>query len=126
LASAHNQAGQNLGAAQRLFEGACGACHHNGASSGGGPQVFGLNLPLALHSSLHSARPDNLIQAVLEGVREPATPNIGFMPAFKHSLSDAQIAELAAYMRQRFAPGRPQWQNLATEVARIRAAVVTR
>ncbi len=118
LAAARLQAGKHLGAAQRLFEGACGACHHDGD----GPQVFGLNLPLALHSSLHSDRPDNLIQAVLEGVREPATRDIGFMPAFKHSLSDAQIAELAAYMRRRFAPGKPAWADVTNEVARIRAA----
>ena len=43
------------------------------------------------------------------------------MPAFTDSLDDAQIAELAAYMRQRFAPGKPPWRDLEREVARVRA-----
>ncbi len=107
------------GAAQRLFEGACGACHHDGR----GPQVFGLNVPLVLNSSLHSARPDNLLQVILNGVREtPPGPAFGYMPAFRDHLSDAQVAELAAYMRLRFAPGRPLWPELEAAAARMRAA----
>ena len=107
------------GPAQRLFEGACGACHHDGQ----GPQVFGLNLPLAQNSSLHSARPDNLLQVILNGIRDmPAGPGHGTMPAFRDNLSDAQIAALAAYMRQRFAPGRPVWGALEAAAARARAA----
>ena len=106
------------GPAQRLFEGACGACHHDGQ----GPQVFGLNLPLALNSSLHSARPDNLLQVVLNGVREvPPGAAHGPMPAFRDNLSDVQIAALAAYMRARFAPGRPAWMELEAAAARVRA-----
>ena len=104
------------GPAQRLFTSACGACHH----SGDGPQLLGQNLPLALNSNLHSARPDNLLRVILEGVREPAGRDVGFMPAFKDSLDDRQIAELAGYMRQRYAPARPPWRDLEREVARLR------
>ncbi|MBP6564228.1 MAG: molybdopterin-dependent oxidoreductase [Burkholderiales bacterium] len=103
--------------AQRLFEGACGACHHDGA----GPVLLGRNLPLALHSSLHSSRPDNLIRVVLEGIAEPATRELGFMPSFRDAMSDRQIAELAAYMRARYAPAKPAWRDLEAEVARLRA-----
>jgi nicotinate dehydrogenase subunit B len=53
-------------------------------------------------------------------VREPATHDIGFMPAFRDALSDAQIADLAGYMRARFAPQEPAWKDLASEVARVR------
>ncbi len=105
------------GAGQRLFDGACGACHHDGA----GPRLLGVNVPLALNSNLHGDRPDNLLQAILNGVQEPAGRDVGFMPAFRHSLSDAQVAEIAGYMRQRFAPGRPAWADLPAEVARVRA-----
>jgi nicotinate dehydrogenase subunit B len=105
------------GPAQRMFERACGACHHDGD----GPQVFGLNLPLALNSNLHSARPDNLLRTILQGVSEPARPEHGHMPAFGGSLSDAQIAELAAWMRLRFAPDQPAWTGLPAAVARLRA-----
>ncbi len=103
--------------AARLFTGACGACHH----AGDGPVLLGRNLPLAHYTSLHSERPDNLLRAVLEGVREPATAEIGFMPAFRDALSDRQVASLAAYLRARFAPAQPPWRDLEATVARIRA-----
>ena len=60
----------------------------------------GLNQPLALNANLHSARPDNLVRTVLDGVWQPAFVAIGHMPAFRHALDDAQIAELAAYRRR--------------------------
>ncbi|MDP3170291.1 MAG: molybdopterin-dependent oxidoreductase [Polaromonas sp.] len=104
------------GAGQRLFTGACASCHHDGD----GPTLLGANVPLALNSKLHSARPDNLLRVILDGIREPASPAIGFMPAFRHSLSDAQIAELAAYMRSRYAPGRAAWEELPAAVSRLR------
>ena len=97
---------------------ACGACHHDGD----GPQLLGVNTPLALNSNLHSERPDNLLRAILEGMREPATREIGFMPAFRDSLDDRQIAELAAYMRRRFASDQPPWRDLEQAVARVRAS----
>ncbi len=106
------------GAAHRLFTTACGACHHDGS----GPQLLGQNIPLALNTNLHSERPDNLLRVILEGIREPASRDIGFMPAFKHALDDAQVARLAAYMRQRFSPDQPAWPNLESASARVRAS----
>jgi len=108
-----------VNAAARLFTGACGACHHDGD----GPATQGRNLPLALNSNLHAASPDNLLRVVLEGIREPAFPELGHMPAFRDSLDDAQIAELAAWMRQRFAPDQPAWPDLAARVAAMRAII---
>jgi nicotinate dehydrogenase subunit B len=105
-------------AAQRLFTGACGACHHDG----NGPVELGLNLPLALHSSLHSERPDNLLRVVLEGIQAPASAEIGFMPAFRDALNDRQLAELAGYMRARYAPDKPAWEGLEEAAVRLRAA----
>lgn len=102
---------------QRMFEMACSACHHDGD----GPRLLGVNAPLALNTNLHADRPDNLIQTILHGVREPATRDIGFMPAFKDALSDRQIGELAAYLRQRYAPDRPAWNDLERTVGRVRA-----
>ncbi|MGB3070957.1 MAG: molybdopterin cofactor-binding domain-containing protein [Ottowia sp.] len=105
-----------LGPAQRMFETACAACHHDGD----GPTVLGLNRPLALSSKLSSDRPDNLIRTILEGVREPATREIGFMQGFGDVLSDTQIAELAIYLRARYAPQAPAWTDLPSHVARVR------
>ena len=116
VATAQLSAGQLLGSGQRLFNGACGSCHHDGD----GPKLLGVNPPLALNSNLHSSRPDNLINIILNGLREPATQDIGFMPAFKYALNDAQIEELASYMRSRYAPGQPAWSNLRAEIARLR------
>jgi len=110
--------GQLLGPAQRMFDSACASCHHDG----NGPTLLGVNTPLALNSNLTSARPDNLLRTILDGVREPATRDIGFMPAFREALDDWQIAELAGYMRARFAPQEPAWTDLPAQVARVRAA----
>jgi nicotinate dehydrogenase subunit B len=70
---------------------------------------------------LHSTRPDNVIRNILDGIRTPATADIGFMPAFRHSLSDEQVAALAGYMRSRYAPGQPAWPDLTQAVSRLRA-----
>ncbi|CAN7165353.1 molybdopterin cofactor-binding domain-containing protein [Variovorax paradoxus] len=110
--------GRLLGPAQRMFDSACASCHHDGD----GPTLLGVNTPLALNGNLTSARPDNLLRTILDGVREPASQGIGFMPAFRDALDDRQIAELAGYMRARFAPQEPAWKNLPAEVARVRAA----
>jgi nicotinate dehydrogenase subunit B len=106
------------GPAQRLFDGACGACHHDGD----GAPTLGLNQPLALNATLHSPRPDNLLRTIVDGLQRPAFPAIGHMPAFGHALDDRQLAELAGWMRQRFAPQQPAWTDLPAAVARVRAA----
>ncbi|KQX84329.1 molybdopterin cofactor-binding domain-containing protein [Variovorax sp. Root473] len=109
--------GQLLGPAQRMFDSACASCHHDGD----GPTLLGVNTPLALNSSLTSARPDNLLRTILDGVRAPAHRDIGFMPAFRDALDDRQIADLAGYMRARFAPQEAAWPTLPADVARVRA-----
>ena len=118
VAQARAGADMLTGEGQRLFSGACSACHHDGD----GPRLLGLNLPLALNTNLHAERPDNLIRVILDGIREPAHPSIGFMPAFRHSLNDRQVAALAGYMRQRFAPGQPAWRDLESVVSALRAS----
>ena len=105
-------------AAQRMFQTACGACHHDGD----GPHLLGVNVPLALASKLHAEQPDNLLRVILDGVRDPATRQIGYMPGFRNHLDDREIAALAHYMRQRFAPGRPAWRDLNGAVAQARGS----
>ena len=72
MQTAASRQGQLLGPAQRLFDGACAACHHDGD----GPTPLGVNTPLALNSQLTSSRPDNLLRTVLDGVRAPAQRDI--------------------------------------------------
>ena len=42
------------------------------------------------------------------------------MPSFRHSLNDAQIADIVGWMRSRYAPDRPAWDNLPQRVAQLR------
>ena len=92
-------------AAARQFAGSCSACHHDGD----GPQLLGVNQPLALNGNLHSDSPANVVNVILHGVQQPASRDIGFMPGFEHSLSKPQIIALVQWMRQRYAPGKPAW-----------------
>ncbi|PKU22653.1 aldehyde dehydrogenase [Telmatospirillum siberiense] len=106
------------GPASRLFEGACAACHHDG----GGSRLFGVMPSLANNSNLHSTRPDNLIQVILRGIQSPARGELGYMPGYEGSLTDAQIADLVGYLRARFAPSKPAWTGIEETLARLRAA----
>lgn len=104
-------------AGARLYRGACAVCHEVG-----GPPLFGSRPSLALNSNLHSDNPDNLIQVILHGVMEPASSNLGYMPAFRDHLNDDQVAELVSFLRQQFAPDKPAWTETRAAVARVRAA----
>jgi nicotinate dehydrogenase subunit B len=104
------------GQGERIFQGACAACHEVGQ----GPTMFGSKPSLALNTNLYSDRPDNLLQVVLQGISNPAHGELGYMPGFRDSLSDLQIAELAKYMRLRFAPDKPAWTRITEKLQRIR------
>ena len=99
----------------RLYQGACAVCHEVG-----GAPLFGSRPSLALNSNLHSARPDNLIQVILHGIAAPVSSDLGYMPAFRDSFTDGQVAELAAYLRRQFAPDKPGWTDIHATIGRIR------
>lgn len=107
-------AGIAASAGARLYDGACAVCHDAPAESDRLSTV-----PLALSSTVHAAPPDNFILTVLEGFQSAHTGN-EVMPAFRSSLSNAQLAELAAYVRGRFAPEAAPWKNLKEAAARLR------
>lgn len=107
----------SLSNGQRVFEGSCKACHADGL----GPKLFGVSPSLASNTNVHSDQPDNLIKVILQGINAPATKDLGYMPGFKDSLSNTQVAELAAYLRSRFASSAPKWQGLEQKVAHLRA-----
>jgi nicotinate dehydrogenase subunit B len=108
---------QSLSNGQRVFEGSCQGCHADGL----GPKLFGVSPSLASNTNVHSALPDNLIKVIQQGISNPATPDLGYMPGFKDSLSNKQISDLAAYLRSRFAPNEPQWTGLSEKVAYLKA-----
>ena len=104
-------------AGERTFNGACAVCH----APASGPRLFGVKSDLALNTNLHSDRPDNLIQVILQGISNPAASELGYMPAFRNSLNDDQITDLVAYMRAVFAKEKPAWQNLKERVQQLRS-----
>jgi mono/diheme cytochrome c family protein len=98
-----------------LFAGACAGCHSAAApmmAAGGRPS-------LALSSAVTGARPDNLIQTMLNGIPWSHTGQHTFMPPFAASLTDAQIASIAAYVRSDIGK-QPAWPDVEQRVTRIR------
>jgi nicotinate dehydrogenase subunit B len=108
-------AASSLGA--RLYQGACAVCHEVG-----GAPLFGSRPSLALNSNLHSAVPDNLVQVILHGIAAAVSSDLGYMPGFKDSFNDRQIAELVSYLRRQFAPDKPPWTGVDAAINRARPA----
>ena len=103
----------------RLYQGACAVCHEVG-----GAPLFGSRPSLALNSNLHSASPDNLIQVILHGIAAPASSDLGYMPAFRDSMSDDQLTELVTYLRRQFAPEKPGWTGVRAAIGQARARIL--
>ena len=101
-------------AGARLFEGACAGCHAAPA-----PMMRLAGRPgLARSSAVLGASPVNFVQTVLHGVPWEHGSAV-YMPPFADTLSDAQVALLAAYIRTGIA-GQPAWKDIATTSARVR------
>jgi nicotinate dehydrogenase subunit B len=105
----------------RIYEGACAVCHEQGR----GPALFGVKPSLALNSAVHADTPDTVIRVILEGIRVPDLGELGAMPSFSDHLDDGQIAELAKYIRGRFAPDKPSWAGLPARVTQLRNTPLT-
>ncbi|MDF3885363.1 c-type cytochrome [Cupriavidus basilensis] len=106
------------GPAARLYQNACAVCHQGDQ----GIRQFGIKPSLALNTNLHGDKPDNLISVLLDGIPTPAASELGYMPAFGESLDDRQLTQLVHYLRARFAPDKPAWENVDDTLARLRAA----
>jgi mono/diheme cytochrome c family protein len=102
-----------IGAA--LYAGACAACHELG-----GRRMAAGQPALSLATALHEDNPRDTVQVILQGLDPPAGVAGPAMPAFADALSDAQVAQLAAYLRARYGPGAP-WPRLEKVVARARS-----
>jgi nicotinate dehydrogenase subunit B len=105
-----------IGSGARLFDGACAACHRPEAKG----ILFNAGSALALSTKVHGDRPDNFLRTVLGGIAAPRDGSHAGMPGLAGSLTDGQIADLAAYVRGRFAPDRPAWPDLASTARRLR------
>lgn len=109
---------QFVGAGLRLTRVTCGACHANftAAPAPGRPE-------LALSSALWLPEPNNLFQIMLRGISASEGKPGLVMPSYYTSLSDKEMAEIAAYLRATRTT-LPPWKNLVEKAAQIRASVV--
>ncbi|WP_159916830.1 cytochrome c [Pantoea sp. 18069] len=103
---------------ERIYQNACAVCHE----AGSGPTLFGVKPLLALNTNVHAATPDNLVQVILNGIQTPANEALGHMPGFRDSLDDAQILDLIAYLRERFAPEEKAWPHETKAISKLRAS----
>ncbi|MBV8589985.1 MAG: c-type cytochrome [Acetobacteraceae bacterium] len=101
-----------------LYASACISCHYNA-----GPVPLPARPELSLNSALTLPEPTNFIQAVLKGVGDTEGAPGLVMPEYASSLSDSEIARLAAYLR-RTRTKCPPWTDLENKVAAIRKASV--
>jgi mono/diheme cytochrome c family protein len=90
------------------------SCHYNS-----GPSPLPARPELALNSALTLSEPTNFIQVVLKGIgNTDGAPGL-VMPAYGSSLTDGDIARLAAYLR-RTRTKLPPWTDVENKVAAIR------
>ncbi len=101
----------------RLFAGSCASCHETGA-----PMMNEARPDLTLGSPLHETDPADTIQIILQGLKPPAGRAGPTMPAYANDFSDAQTAELVAYLRARYSTDPPWPGDLAHAVAKARTA----
>ena len=108
--------GRDLDPGARLYAVACASCHYNS-----GRVPLAARPDLALDSPVNLPDPTNLIQVVLRGVRaDEGMPGV-VMPGFS-GLSDADVAQIAGYLR-RTRTSLPPWPHLDAKVASVRRAV---
>lgn len=97
-----------------LYNSACLSCHANAT-----PGPLPARPELALNSALTLAEPANFIEPVLRGIgSRDGAPGL-VMPAYATSLSDAEVARLAAYLR-RTRTTLPPWKDLEKKVSAAR------
>jgi mono/diheme cytochrome c family protein len=100
----------------RLYKAQCAECH--GAQGEGGGSAYP---PLAGHRTVTMASSANLVKVILNGGFPPTTagnPRPHGMPPFGQSLSDAEIAALASFVRTSWGNGAPGVSAL--DVNRVR------
>jgi mono/diheme cytochrome c family protein len=100
-------------AGQAIFRGACAGCH-----AAGSPRVLAGQSLLADAGAIRASDPDIAIDFILHGRQPPAEQRGAWMPPFETILSDTQIADVLAWLRQ--SAGGPAWPDLAQHVRALR------
>ncbi len=92
-----------------IYAGACAVCHESGG------QVPYTLRSLALHTSVQAPNPNDIVRAVVGGIKQPDERAGGFMPPFEGTLDPKQIAEVVAYVRARFSD-KPAWTGIDEQI----------
>lgn len=102
-----------------LYNANCASCH--GWNGGGiGADKAGAYPALPHNSVTGAADGDNLVMVILNGVHRKTAGAETFMPAFRDTLNDQDIAALANYVGGQF--GNPQGRSSADSVGKLRKA----
>jgi mono/diheme cytochrome c family protein len=75
---------------------------------------------LGLNSALTAADPSTLIQIILHGIGVNEGLPGAMMPGFSQSLTDQDVAQLAAWLRSH-RTNQPPWPDLEKQVATLRS-----
>jgi len=97
-----------------IYASACAGCHN-----GSKPQPFG-GLRFSLSTAVNAPNPQNIVNVVLFGLPPSDGQASAVMPAFANVLSDQDVADLLAHMREQYSDA-PAWENLVDLVARTRS-----
>ncbi|MGQ0655221.1 MAG: cytochrome c, partial [Betaproteobacteria bacterium] len=97
-----------------LYAGACGHCHDQGRQASNGTALH-----LALGTAMTLPTSKNLVRITLEGIAPPPNEPGRTMPGFAQALTDAQVKELVAYIRERFGRA-PPWTDVDDELRKAR------
>jgi mono/diheme cytochrome c family protein len=104
--------GDDAGA--RIYASTCAPCHESGR-----PPPYG-GLSFALSTAVNAASPQNIVNVTLFGLPAADGEASAVMPGFAGVLSDADVAALLGYMRERFGGGRPAWEGVTDMVRATR------
>ena len=99
-----------------IYVSACAVCHESGRGIGSAHAMH-----LSRSTSLALPTPANLLHIVENGVTPPEGERGRWMPAFHGAFTDAQLADLARYLRTAFGRG-GEWKDLDKDIRALHDA----
>lgn len=98
-----------FGRGLQVFARVCANCHRADAQAA----------PLALTSTVNGPDPRNFLHIVVDGITPPEGAYDRSMPGFGGALSDADLVDLAGFVRAHFSQ-QPAWGDLEASVKEVR------